>query len=378
MPSFNRVSDLGTRGVVNHADGSIVTADLAANAVTQAKLDTAVPLSGMRNFIINGGFDIWQRNSGSNAVTVNTTTTYYADRWAAYRATNTGYIVSRQSAGLEGFQYCIRMLRDSATNATNAMHIYQSLETVNSIPLAGKQVTLSFYARAGAGYTGSGSYVNVGLNTGTGTDQNMYSGYTGNVSLVSENKTITTTWARYSVTATVASNATELGVSFTSYASGNGVANDYVEITGVQLEVGPQPTPFERRPYGVELALCQRYFEKNCSIETTVGSAMGMSGYMASCNYNDGWPAKLSIPFKVNKRSNPNVVLYGPSGQNSGWWVYALNGTQYAARGSYIVLTNETYFLVSVSTWNGSSGTFGYTAGLSYYAEGAWTAEAEL
>ena len=47
------------------------------------------------------------------------------------------------------------------------------------------------------------------------------------------------------------------------------------EVTGLQLEVGSQATPFEHRSFGEELKLCQRYYQVGSSIGASYGSAHG-------------------------------------------------------------------------------------------------------
>lgn len=362
-------------------DGTIATADIANNAITQAKISTDVPLSGMRNVLINGDFRIWQRGTSDFAIT-GTPPYYTVDRWQTTRASGASAgTVSRQSTGLDGFEYCVRFQRNLNNNVTNAMLMAQSIETTNVRPLHGKFVTLSFWARAGSNFSSSGSILTSSMISGTGTDSNILNtGFTAQGTHTSQSNVLTTSWQRFTMTtsAALANTVTQFGVQFSYTPVGTASTNDYFEITGVQLESGAQATPFEQRPYGVELTLCQRYYEKNSNIGDTVGNSMGLTGYMVSCWYLDGWPARLAIPFKVNKRNSPGVTLYGPSGQNSGWWVYGHNSTQYAARGTSVVVATESYFQISVSTWNGSSGTLQFSQGLSYLAEGAWAASSEL
>jgi hypothetical protein len=261
---------------------------------------------GFRNVLINGDFKIWQRTT-SSAITAASTTTYYADRWACYKSASGGTI-SRQTAGLEGFQYCARLQRDSGQTAVGSLNIYQSIETVNSIPLAGKTVTISLWARAGANF--SGSSMNVGVNTGTGTDQNIYTGYTGNIGSLNAYQAITTTWARYSFSTVLSASATEVGVFIAFVPTGTAGAADYIEITGVQLEQNYQPTPFEQRPYGLELHLCMRYYQ-NYAYGEYQEKAVAL-GY-APANYYYG-TQNMRVPF----RAAPTITLSSIQWRNPG------------------------------------------------------------
>ena len=90
-------------------------------------------------------------------------------------------------------------------------------------------------------------------------------------------------------------------------------------LTGVQLEAGSVATPFERRPYGTELALCQRYFEKSYNIGTAPGSTVTASRVTTAGNagavttgYIEGY-----LGWKVNKRSAPTVTIYDMAGTSA-------------------------------------------------------------
>jgi hypothetical protein len=211
---------------------------------------------GFRNVLVNGDFKVWQRGT---SLASGGATTYTADRWIV-SSPNAGRTASRQSAGLDGFQYCMRVSRDSGNSTLGALDLSQSVETINSYQFAGKQITLSFWARAGANYSPASSGLYIGLQSGTGTDQNIESSWTGGVSLVNTTITLTTSWQKFQFTSPVASSATGIGLYIRSTPVGTAGADDYFEITGVQLEQNYQPTPFEQRPYGVELQLCQRYY----------------------------------------------------------------------------------------------------------------------
>ena len=216
------------------------------------------PYVAGKNFVINGGMDFWQRGT-SIAVGL----AYAADRWVAYRGgANTGCTITRQSSGLTGIQYTSRIQRDSGNSTTFDLNYRCSLETVNSIPLAGQVVTLSAYVRKGANYSSSGNGLNFLLVSGTGTDESIVNGFTGQSTVASVAAVLTSSWQRISVTGTVSSSATQLGIVSYFTPSGTAGAADYYEITGVQLEIGSVATPFSRAggTLSGELAACQRYY----------------------------------------------------------------------------------------------------------------------
>jgi hypothetical protein len=183
-----------------------------------------------------------------------------------FSGTNIERTVTRQlvndSTNLPNIQYAIRVQRNSGTSNTLATNISYNLETVDSIPYAGKTITFSFYARAGANF--SAANLSLALRSGTGTDQLISSGYTGSVNLNLVGATLTTSWQRFTRTATVPTNATQIGWILGFTPVGTAGANDWFEITGVQLEAGPVATPFKRNANSIqgELAACQRYYQR--------------------------------------------------------------------------------------------------------------------
>jgi len=211
-----------------------------------------------KNFVINGGMDIWQRGT---SFALSSALAYSADRWCSY--SSSAITVSQQTSGLTGFQYALRMQRNSGSTTTSYSQILYNAESKNSYPLAGQTVTLSFWARAGANFSGASNNISVGVESGTGTDQNQYYGYfTGATLPVNTTATLTTSWQRFTYTCAMPSNSTQFAVFFNYTPVGTAGANDYFDITGVQLEIAPQATPFSRAggSIGAELALCQRYY----------------------------------------------------------------------------------------------------------------------
>jgi hypothetical protein len=239
------------------------------------------------NPVLNSAAQIWQRGT---SIGYTASVGYFADRWYGY-CVPTG-VFSRQATNdttnLPNIQYCMRIQRSSGNTSTGNINISQSLETINSIPYAGKTITLSFYARAGANYSNASSQLSANLASGTGTDQNVISGYTGVAYPAAANVTLTTTWQRFSITGTIATTATEIGMFFSFNPTGTAGANDYFEITGIQLDIGSVALPFRTYAGTIqgELAACQRYFYRTSLISGNVGFSNGMAQNTTSSFFN--------------------------------------------------------------------------------------------
>jgi hypothetical protein len=271
------------------------------------------PFVAGKNGIINGGFDIWQR--GTSIANDATYTKYCADRFQINRAgLATGVTVSRQSSSLTGIQYAARVQRDSGNTNTGAIYFLTALETADSYKFAGQAVTISFYARAGANYSSASSALSVRLDYGTGTDQSMGTGFTGQTAVVNQTATLTTSWQRFTYSATVSATATEIGFYTFNTPVGTAGANDYYEITGVQLEIGSAATPFARAggSIGGELALCQRYYETSYDIGTAAATATatGSYGFCVGTNSAAATYFTYAPSYKVTKRGTPTITLY--------------------------------------------------------------------
>jgi hypothetical protein len=113
------------------------------------------------------------------------------------------------------------------------------------------------------------SNLQVFLQSGTGTDQFYWTGFTGDTqvgTITLSTSTLTTTWQRFVFTGTVPSTATQLNIQINKTSTGTAGATDYAEITGVQIDLGTytaSTAPTFRRAGGTiqgELAACQRYY----------------------------------------------------------------------------------------------------------------------
>ena len=284
----------------------------ASSAATSASSAAASASGAGKNAIINGGMDIWQRGTSGTANGASAGSGYNADRFQNFQSGST-ITVSRQATAdttnLAFIQYCARVQRNAGQTATTSLYHVHNIETTNFLPLAGKTVTYSFYARAGANYSPTSNFLVSRIDTGTGTDQNALAGYTGGVTGATTNNTLTTTWQRFSVSITIPATATEGALLIYANTTGTAGANDYFEITGVQLELGSTVTTFSRAgsSIGGELALCQRYCQSLNVLNPngTNNAYLAMGGGTGPSSATE-----FIIPLKVTMRITPNLLSY--------------------------------------------------------------------
>ena len=250
-----------------------------------------------KNVVINGAMEFWQRgtsfSSGTNAQ-------YLVDRWCAWGGWTTAgaYTVSRQSSiGLAGFQYATRFQRVNGSSNTTPPFLGQSLESANSIPYAGQQVTLSFYARAGADFSSTSKVFTAQVISSTGTDQNIATSYAPQYTAISQGAVLTTSWQRFVFSGTLSSLTTEFAVQFQYTPTGTAGANDYYDITGVQIELGGAATVFSRSAgsYASEFMACQRYY-------AVLGNA-DLQGQIYATNDAVMW-AKLPVQMRIGANAS--------------------------------------------------------------------------
>lgn len=271
-------------GTANDTVGILSTTENGATLVADSSTSTGLRYTDgtvQANPVLNSAFQIAQR--GTSISLAASTQAYTLDRWQTSSGVNQACTIARVATGdttnLPNIQYAMRYQRNSGQTGTGGQSTYQSMESVNSIPYSGKTVTISVYARAGANYSAASSILQFNLVNGTGTDQSIYSGLTGQNTVSSNNMTLTTTWQRFTYTGTIPTNSTQLAIGFGFQFSGTAGANDYFEVTGVQIDVGSVALPFRTNAGTIqqELAACQRYYWRHTAGTNGVTMAMGIS-----------------------------------------------------------------------------------------------------
>ena len=283
---------------------------------------TSTGYNGFKNRIINGGMRIWQRAIAATTVTLNGPGYNTVDRFFAYQNGSAGVQTSQLfGVSLTGFRFGIKWGRPNTNTTTGITVLGQVIESANCTDLQGQPVTLSFWASCGANFSSASSQLGVQVFTGTGIDQSstsMVSGsWFGSATPINSVATLTTTWQQFTFTGTFGSTIQQAGIYFSWTPVGTAGIDDNVYITGVQLEKGPVATSFDWRPYGTELALCQRYYEKSYDQAVFPGtaSAVGYSTNGGVTNVNSSARAsRATTYYKVSKRTDATATTYDTAG----------------------------------------------------------------
>jgi hypothetical protein len=278
----------------------------------------------MRNRVINGGMVVDFRNTGTQSSSGIGAVAYAIDRWYVF-ATTAAVLAQRVASSSSLFSNVLR-ITGGAGNA--GVSVGQRIEVQNSYDMAGRAVTLSFYAASSASVTLTWKLFYAGA----------ANDFTSKTQSNTGTQATTATLTKYSATFTLPAAATtgvaiEIGTA-SAFTSGT------FDLTGIQLELGAAATPFERRSYATEIQLCQRYYERG---DAKIG------GYNTA-----GSEVSYAIPFKVPKRAVPTLGYSSSSLVNVSTW-------------DFRSATNDSAVWYSTATATGST-----------LSAGAWSASSEL
>jgi hypothetical protein len=313
---------------------------------------TADSLQGFRNRIINGDMRIDQRNAGASVTP--TSGQYLVDRWLA-GVTQASKFSVQQNAGSvtppAGFTNYLGVTSLSAYSivSSDIFFIAQRIEGLNCADLAwgtanAKTVTLSFWVRSSLTGTFGGSLAN------SGSTRSYPFTYTISAANTWEQKSVTIagdtsgTWlttngiginvhfslgsgSTYSGTAGAWAAANYTSATGATSVVGTNAATFY--ITGVQFEVGSVATPFERRDYGRELMLCQRYYYRTAvAANAVISTGAFASGTTVFSGFSN---------FPVRLRTTPSALEQSGTASDYRW-----NGTTQIAASAVPTFSTRT------------------------------------
>jgi hypothetical protein len=311
----------------------------AQNSVSYSSLtsDMQGNIYGFKNRIINGAMVLNQRGFSGNAVD----NTYTLDRFVPYMSQSAKFTIAQSSTAATGFSNSLlaTSLSAYAVLAGDYFVFSQQLEGYNVADLAfgtasAATVTLSFWVRSSLTGTFGGALKNLG----TSATRSYPFTYTINAANTFEQKTITIagdtsgTWATTNGTGMCVNFGLGVGTTFSGTAGAWAGAN-YLSatgatsvvgtngatfyITGVQLEKGSTATSFDYRPYGTELALCQRYYQKTYDIETAPGSATNNGLFNCATNFSNAMSHITKAIYPVPMRIAAGTILYWDGAGNA-------------------------------------------------------------
>ena len=259
---------VGLPAKTTYVDGDVFSAsDINDTNGTINLIGQTTNLYAGKNKIINGDFFVNQRNFTSST----TTSDFGFDRWKFVYATGTVTYSSQAFtagaapvAGYEASNFArIATTGQSASNAQSRFQ--QAIENVRTF--AGQTVTLSFWAKADSGTPKVFGYFGQGFGSGGSSFVDIYASAV----------TISTSWARYSITVAIPSISgktvgtgssllmalwTSAGSGIATIGSAIGIQNATIDFWGVQVEAGSTATAFQTATGTIqgELAACQRYY----------------------------------------------------------------------------------------------------------------------
>jgi hypothetical protein len=311
-------------------DTQIKTADIADGAFQANK-----------NLIINGAMQVAARGTSTS---ITTGGTYFSPDRFQIGITGVDQLaatLSQSTTAPAGFSNSLKFEVTTAETTLDADEIVtvrqkfegQDLQRIAKGTSSAEQVTASFWVRS----SNTGTYI-LELYDSDNTRQ-VSKSYTINSANTWEYKTITfpadTTGAfdndnnlslffMFWLAAGSDYTSGTLNTSWASATSANRVVgqtnliastNDFY-ITGVQLEVGEQATPFEHRSFGDELARCERYYEKSWNNSDVPGTLTDNGAEFHQID--DGGLQRDMTKWRVKKRAAPTVTIYNPSTGTTG------------------------------------------------------------
>jgi hypothetical protein len=272
-------------------------------------------INGFKNRIINGAMVISQRNNSTSVTIAAGTAQYTVDRYFVNNDADSVLAVIQDTSAPSGFTNSLKVTvstADASIGATQNAYVAQNIEGNNvsdfGLGAAGAATyTLSFWVKSSLTGTFGGVFGNSAL------DYTYPFTYAINAANTWEQKTITVsgavagTWLTTNgiglrVFFALGTGSTYLGTAnawaATQYRGATGqtqvisTVNATWQVTGVQLEKGSTATSFDYRPYGTELALCQRYYS-TANSAFAIGSATFTTSMM---------------PYKVTMRTTPTIT----------------------------------------------------------------------
>jgi hypothetical protein len=351
----------------------------AAELAKMGEVLTNSQIGGRRNIVINGAMQVAQRGT---SFTVTNDFTLDRFKMVAGNTDQLAFTTTQSTTTPDGFANSLKVDVTTAESSLDSDELFRCLYKVEGQDLqnfgygtsASESVTLSFYVRSNVTGTYCVEFRLNGSGTSTITKQ-----YTINSANTWERKILTLP----TNTATAINNSNgegmaigfglaagsnfttgSLGTSWATTATSSRYAGQAANImsstdnewyiTGVQLEVGSQATPFEHRSFGEELLLCQRYYRKLNDI--SVDSQQIMSG-----GYHNSTQFQGVFRFEPHMRAAPSLLASTTSSNNSSsaYVVHRTDGVDYIDSIAFHQASKESTLIYTTGNTSGTQGVAG-------------------
>jgi len=340
--------------------------------ITCANINGA-QIGGRRNLIINGAMQVAQRGTSTTMSTSDSK--YLCDRWRVKTANadNVAMTISQDATSYPtDFGQCLKIditTAETTLDSNEYLQVQQRIEAqnlqhINNGTSSAKSLVLSFYVKA---YQ-AGNYV-VAIYKDDNTARLITLPYTINASATWERKVLVIPadtsgggiandtgigyqldWFLAAGSGYTSTDSTSwINYASTGYAYGQAVntmssTDNYWQITGVQLEVGSQVTPFEYRGVGDEIALCQRYYYRWTASSASAYAWMGMSYSTTTCF---GIIRTLPVTMRATPTTSVSGTFYGfgSDGSTSGHSAFSSTANNHSSKDE-----------IATTGWGGASG----------------------
>ena len=317
-------------------DGSLgITSPTYGGATTA---EYSVPVTAFKNRIINGAMVIDQRNASSNVGGYSC-----LDRWY-FNYIGTGITASQTTATLNGVVVNVLQIAGAAGNT--GQNFNQKIEAKNSYDLVGQNVSVSFWC-----YQTTGGTFSLQTNLSYANSADNFSSITP-IGTANTTSIPNATWTYVSFTVSSLPLGVANGLQLIVFANSPTLTSGVFQFAFVQIEKGSTATSFDYRPYGTELALCQRYFW-TWTGGSYVRYAIGYNDTTTSTQFCGYLPTSMrttpSVTAMTNFTSNGTAITIATIASNSNQFSLGATGTALLVGASQIYVAAGTTAVLSLS-----------------------------
>ena len=324
---------VGTASVtLNGNDGTIS----GINTVNGVSFPSTGALSN-RNLIMNGAMQVAQRGTSFTSIAGGTT----LDRWVFSDNTSAVFDVAQSSTAPNGFSNSLKVDCTTTGTPTGEQEVYleekieaQDMQHLQYGSSGAQSTTLSFWVRSNKTATyglwiylhdTNVQYVTTYTISSADTWEYKTIEIPGNTANAINNDNGVGLYVRFYL----ALGSNKAGTANETWETNDGsnrgpntnlgddTSNEWL-LSGVQLEVGTQATPFEHRSFGDELKRCERYFEKSFTYSSPPGTATSNGALAHRKTSNLTSYTGFNIRFGTRKRATPTIGLYNSNNSTEG------------------------------------------------------------